>query len=598
MKRTVKFIALITILALSSLALFACNKKGSDGVDTSDYLNIYRNHTSISEFTSTKAEMTLPEGWSVYTASSKNYTSNSDSGYIKSMNAFIVTNGTVLSVMNCGSNELLFPEATAITAIKALEGLYVIKSGDGTVSVYNSAGKLKISRANIRGVGSSAITSVVNVLSSELVAVGASFDANSGGSNYTSIYRVSTGKVACRVKNQGGSIIKLDGFDNDYVVAADTTEDNKATSRIFKIPAGAPSSPVNYDGTQLGTFVDNDGTDYYIEITYMGGGRFFVHEDWSVTEKDDYTYFDGDVYKTVSRHIYNAANDTLSVYNSNHYFLNLSNKYYGSGRTGIAADGFLNDGFYYASYCMSVDENKIGLYDQFILDENLNVVLSLSGNLGINMDKVDAVDEVSYFDLAMIFTDGIGVVPVLTSIMRGYNRDGSVRFENKEHSISTAAYNNGVIIATKTVNNTTTYGAFNMDGTLIIPFNYTKIDPFTGYYTIAEKTVNNATVRVLISKDGKEISAMSDLSVPLADLAKTSGGTAIYKVGCYMTTAVRDGVTYYGIKNLDANVSNNVIMENNLVTGSVLYAPTTSPQDVFVFAKFSATDNFTVYRLV
>lgn len=589
----------ITALALSAAFVFmfaACNKNTETTVTFSD---VYKQNTSVGEFTSVKAEMILPSGWSVFTTASSNYSSSSgtDSGYIKELDAFVITNGTILSVMKCGASEMMFPSSSAITALNVSKGLIVIKSADGTMSVYNSNGRLKISRTNITGTGTNAIGTVVKVLTSELVAVKSTYDVHGGGTNYTSIYRVSTGAVACRVKNQGGTVTNLEGFDNDYVVCTGTAESSTDVARIFKIPSVGGLN--NFDGTQLGYFADNGEDDYYIEITYMGSGRFFVHEDWTVGSDEEYSYHYNDEYVSVSRHIYDAASDRLSVYTSDYYFLNLTNKYYGNSRTGLSASSFLNDGYYYASYCMTVDDDKEGYYDQFILNSDLDVVMSLTGNFGININKFDAVDSVSYFDLALFYSDGVGIVPVLTSKMRAYDTNGNLLFENSDYSITTAGYNNGIIVATTVKSDTTYYGGFDTTGKLVIPFNYTKIDPFTGYYTIAERADENGkTVRVLLSKDGVELQAMSDFSVPLADIATTSSGTPIYKVGCYMSTETRDGVLYYGVKNLDANRAVSTLISNTMVTGSILYAPSASPSNVFVFAKFSDTDNFTIYRLI
>ncbi len=610
MKKTAKIIAAMLIVVCFIFALTACNKDRNKPSAVTDLTAIYQNTYSVGEFTGVKAEMILPSGWSVFTAISANYNKNSDSGYLKEMNSFVVTNGTYMSVMRCGDTELLFPESTAIVAVKVYFGLYVIQSADGGVSVYDKNGRLKIARANVQGTvttGSGGtltktdLTKVVNVLSKELIAVSPTYDVNkSADSSYTSIYRVSTGKVACRVKNVGATLTKIDGFDNDYVVVTGTVEDSKDTSRIFKIRAGVPSAVENMSGTEYGTVSDNGETEYYSEITYMGDGRFFIHEDWQVKAEEDYTYLYEGIYMKVSRHIYDADADSISVYNSDKYFLNLANNYYDSTRNGISTSSFLQSGYFYATYCITVDSDKNGYYDQFILDGNLNVVLSLSGNFGITSKSVTEVSEVAFYDLALIFTDGYGVVSVLPSMLRIYDKSGKILAENDTYTITTAGLNNGMIIATALdTDGDTVYGGFNVKGEIVIPFNYTKIDPFMGYYTIAERKDGANTVRVLLSLDGVEITQMSDYSVALGDITKNSTGTPIYKVGCYMFTVTdSENKTTYGIKNLNADVSKNVVLPATMVTGSTLYAPTNSPTDVFVFAKFSDTDTFTIYRLV
>ena len=56
----------------------------------------------------------------------------------------------------------------------------------------------------------------------------------------------------------------------------------------------------------------------------------------------------------------------------------------------------------------------------------------------------------------------------------------------------------------------------------------------------------------------------------------------------------------YGIKNFNPNVNKNVVMNATMSAGSVLYAPTSSPSNVFVFDKVTVGTNvsYTVYRLV
>ena len=56
----------------------------------------------------------------------------------------------------------------------------------------------------------------------------------------------------------------------------------------------------------------------------------------------------------------------------------------------------------------------------------------------------------------------------------------------------------------------------------------------------------------------------------------------------------------YGIKNFNPNVNKNIIMNATMSAGSVLYAPTSSPSNVFVFDKVTVGNNvsYTVYRLI
>lgn len=602
MKKIVTII-LATILTLCFVVGFtACNK---DKDEPTDLLDIYTNEASKGEFTTYETVISaIPEGWTLYApGKSSNAYKNSDSGYISSLNAFVLSKtvggNTILTIMNCGASDVTFGENLAINALRVKDGVVVLKDVNGDITVCRPNGSVIISRGIISGLSSSdTIDGAVNVLSEDLIAVNPKFDKNAtSNKDYTTIYRISSGKPVVRIKNAGGDVSCLAGFDNDYVVSTGTTEDSTDVSRIFKIPAES-ATLTTFDGTEYGYYPDNGQDEYYNEITYMGGGKFFVHEDWEVDpddeENNDYDYKYNDTYYKTYRYIYDANSDSRKTFESDYYFLNLSNKYYGAERTGISAKSIIKDGYYYATFCIVVDSNKNGYYDQFILDEKFNIVCSLSSNLGISVGNAEDSGNISYYDLALSFVDEIGVVPLPTSGLRAVDRNGNVIFEDKTVTVTGAAYNSGMIIATGlNSNGDTVYGAYNLDGVRVAEFKYTSIDPFLGYYTTA---VLNGSV-VLLSKDGKVVEKMSDNSVPFADMAKTSSKTSIYKLGCYMFTETRDGTSYFGIKNLNANVEKNVIIDANMISGSLLYSPEGSPADVFVFAKYSENDTFAVYKL-
>ncbi len=606
MNKTLKTVALILVLAVSVFSLFACNP---DDVDNyGDFTTVYENHTSAKEFTSYKVAIeSLPVGWSLYApATTSNDYKNSNSGYISDLDAFVVKKEigktTYLSIIKCGTTELMFQENLAITALRVSNGVILVKSANGVIFATDYNGKIVIPQGVVAGAENSTIDNAIRVLTSELIAVNPNFDTNAtDNTGYTGIYRVSTGSLHTRIKNVGANLANLKGFDNDYVVTTGTTEDGVDVSRIFKIPASASHSA--NDGTEYGSYYDNGETDYYNEITYMGEGKFFIHEDWVVTKDDEYSYHYNNEYIKTSRFIYNADTDSRTVYDADYFFLNLSNKYYGSERNGIATKGFLRDGFYYASYCIFIDENKEGYYDQFIMDKDLNIVYSLSNNFGADRDTLTEVDSVSFFDLAILFVDGVGIVPLPSATLRAVNTNGETLF-SVDRAVTSAAYNNGMVIATSlNVQGQTIYAVYDMTGKEIVPFSegYTEINPFLGYYTLAKKDGKS----VLLSKDGQVVEKMSDNeTVPFGDMAKTANSTDIYKLGAYMFFEDRESeltgetVKYFGIKNLSTDVNSNILIPANMVTGSLMYAPTSTPDQVYVFAKFEGKDNFVVYKLV
>ena len=600
--KKIKTLALVLILVVSTLALFACNPAQEDD----GYVGIagvYVNHESSKEFTSYEVAISaIPKDWSLYAPDkSSNEFKNSNSGYIEELDGFVVKKtiekSTYLGIIKCGTTSVMF-ENLAITALRVSNGCIILKNVNGEMYVTDFDGKVVVKDVVV-GASSKAIDDVIKVLDGELIAVNPLYDVNASNSTYTSIYRKSTGKLACRVRNAGGELSAVAGFDGKYVVVSNTTEDSIDYTRIFSIPQSGEA--VNLDGTEKASYYDNGEDNYYNEITYMGNGQFFIHEDWTVEKEDDYTYYYNNEYRKVTRFVYDIEEDRRTAFKSDHYFLNLTNHYYGGERTGIGTRNILKDGYYYASYCIVVDSEKNGYYDQFILDQDFNVVCSLSGNFGESSNKNVEVDSVSYFDLALLYVDGIGVSPLPSSNIRAVDKDGNTIF-TVEKTVTSAVYNNGVIIAT-TLNSSgaTIYAVYDTTGKEIVSFSegYTEINPFLGYYTTAKKDGK----LVLLSKDGTVVEKMSDNeTVPFGDIARTSSKTEIYKLGAYMFAETRKNASgedtmYLGIKNLSADVNNNVILEANMLAGSMMYSPTNSPDIVFVFAKFEGKDEMVVYRL-
>ena len=340
--KKVKTMALVLVLLVSTFALFACNPVESNFTD------VYVNHESAKEFTSYKEVISaVPAGWEVYTPSiSSTEYKNSNSGYLSDMDAFVVKktvdkNVTYLSIIKCGTTELMFDESLAITAFRVGNGLIIVKNASGEMYVTDYDGKV-VFKDIVSGAGNKYIDDVIKVLDGELVAVNPAYDKNAGSNkSYTSIYRVSTGTVATRIKNAGGALSAIKGFDGKYAVTTGTSEDGIEISRIFRIPQNG--DVVNNDGTEKGSYYDNGEENYYNEITYMGEGKFFIHEDWTVTKDDDYSYYYNEEYMKVVRFVYDAESDTRRIYEADYYFLNLTNKYYGSERSGIGTKNLLKD---------------------------------------------------------------------------------------------------------------------------------------------------------------------------------------------------------------------------------------------------------------
>ena len=636
-KRILITICVLLVAVVCATVLFACNK-GSKPLTLAD---LFSSATSPNEFTSYKTEFVLPAGWSVYTTSASTSSGavdvNSDVGYIKDLDGFVVEKGGMLSIVKCGDERvyfeyddekgmkgMLFPARIGITALRVKDGIIVCRFSNGQLGAFDYNGKTLLSRTRTQNASSVRIDKAIKILDSGLIAVTATYDKD-GKSGYTSIYRPTTsgdnssrGELVCRVKNDENNLDYVDGFDGAYVSVVGNSNGNY----MFAIPAKAGDSVKNIDSTN-GVVIKNDNENYFVEITYIGGGRFFVHEDWTVEEGEGYTYKDSYANYVVKRRIYDAKADAMSDYtdNADKIFLNLTNSYYGSERVGIDVSTYLKDGFLYASYGLFIVD-KVAYYDQFILDKNLNIVMSLTGNFGISLDANEK-GEVSALDLVITAADGNYYVPYLPSKLAIYTGKGELVGENSSYNFKSQNVANDTVIACiedPDGGDDELYTVFALTGDELTEEytlesgktrhrKYRQIAAFRGFYTIARRPDDEGNlIYVLLGKDGVEVSELSDGSVPLADIATTSSKTAIFKIGCYMfkkDSGEKDEnnktIYYYGIKNFNVNADKNVIIPATMTTGCVLYAPANSPTDVFVFEKLTATDgtvSYAVHRLI
>ena len=621
--RIISFTLVVSVLLATCLALFACDKNKPKTVE-----DIFKSASSKSEFSGYKLEISLPAGWSVYTSSGKQTANSSDVGYIESINAFVVQKNGALSIVKMNDEKIYFPggikgmiipDEIGVSALRVKDGLIVCKFANGEAGVLNQNGETVLSRTKIganddssRSLVNVNIDNAVKVLDGGLVAVAAQYDIK-GKTGYTSIYRPtssgaleSRGTLVCRVKNSDNKLSYVKGFDSKYV----TVVGNKSGDEIFSIPQSAGDVVPNLDSTTNGTVSTNNNKNYSSEITYIGGGRFFIHEDWTVENTEDYTYYDGFDYYVFKRRIYTPDNDASSEYtaNADKVFLYLENKYYGGDKGGIDTTSYLKDGFIYASYGLTII-GKVGFYDQFILDENLNVVMSLTGNYGITI-KDQKKEKVGYFDLIMQCVDGYYYVPLHPSEVNVYDKGGNLVGHNDRSAVLQQELSNNMIVAAITDpqdSKQTLYGAFNLYGQEVVPFEYLSLSAFRGSYTIGQKLDGEKVKKYyIVGADGKTVDRMSDGSEPLKDMAYVkSSNEGIYKIGCYMFSVTQKGddgkdVTRYGIKNFNPNVQKNVVMPATMTSGCTLYAPSSSPSNVFVFDKITmgADVSYNVYRLI
>ena len=627
-KKLISICMVIVISLLGIISLVACNKN-----KPFEYTSVYKNASSVSEYTGYQSLMSLPNGVSIVTESN-GVTRGGDYGYIPEMDAFIIKDSSTkfINIVRAGDNKAILNTTDtagdygfnlAIVAIKCAFGRIAVVRADGKAEVYNSNGRVVVSNTNFYNIQiTDKIEDVLNIVSSDLLAVNFKFDSNFntssyGSTDYASIYRMSNGVLQGLIRNESGSVVNIEGAD-DYVVTFPTKESENKTQRVYKIGKSTTNVTDTISISERAIFKDDGiGSDYYSEVVYLGNDRFYVYQDCVVTEDKAYTYYyvsTGDdntetkTYYNVKRYIYNAKEDSRIDVNSDIIFMSLTNKYhFNATYGGVAASDFLQDGYMYASFCIVVDEyTKEGSYDQMILNSNLDIIMSLSGNFGTTLKEKDVTD-ISFYDLVISYKDNVGVLSLMPSVVKAYDTYGNLIFENKEQKdVLSCNLNNGMIIATKTIEDTLYYGAFNLKGELVVPFNYLSLTSYMGDYAIGKRKDNGSNIFELIGKDGIVVTAMSDHSAPLSDFAYDSSGNPIYRVGVYMYRIENPDSSssikyFYGFKNFNTDVSKNKLMDANIlqfVAGTSLYAPKNHPEYVFILGKYKDDSRTYIYKIV
>lgn len=602
------------VVIVTALTAFGCNKFSTE---TPSLADIYVDYDATQgEIDTAELSLILPDGWTVLSSASGD-NADSDIGYIAGMNAFIVTNSNHdLSVVKVPEGEdktvteedFLIPPSGAVRAIKAVGNHFAVRiaSSSGFVGVMGSDGKWRVNANKTVDTGAAVdkntLSSAIRILGDELVAVNPANSAETAGnSSYTPIYRISTGEMVCRI-NTGGSLSGILGFDGKYVSVETSSESNGKETRVYAVP-DTLGDAADLAYPRYGSFVNTNGyEDYYTESLYLGGGKFYIHTEWTVDSDANYTYaYDGEYYRAV-RYFYYPDEDRTESYTSSHIFLNAVNSYYDgvSGRslgdTAVAPSSFLKDGYTYASFGLIVDTEKNAHYDQFILDGDLNIVYSLTTNFGIRPEGSLDREEVGLYDLMMQGSDGVYYSRVYPSAIRLYDGEGSLLFENKDHTYVSATLQNGIVIAgIEDEDGDKVYGAFDLAGNNVIPFEYSYIEPFRSYYTYAVTAEGNT--RVLLGRDGTAAPLEEGASTHFPDIATSSSKAALEKRGCYVfTEKTEDGKTRYGVKNMSGDFDNNVVLPAAL-SSCTLYSPTTDNGLVFAWGTRAEDGAYCVYRM-
>lgn len=628
MKKVIVLILAVVILATGSvLLLSACNRSSMS------YLDVYLNYDEVNEFANTEHIVSLPEGYSLYLTNNDNIHASSDYGYQQSVNGFIITNGNVgsyakLNFIVAGENKLLFPENSEIIQMQVRYGLIAVMTAGTSIGVYDIANRewvLPLVKPRISGASLTAsIELYCKILSPDYFAVAPTADnyiqsqnLNEQSNRRIPIYSVAKKEMIGRLEfSIARALSYIEGFDNYVVMTGEKSALDYAQTKIVKLsddvenlPSLEVIKPTN--NGEFTAFTSN--TTDFIDVTYFGGGKFLIHQE-TVGSKDAYFYKElgeseeTDKFWQVYRWIYQADTDTRTVYESDILLLSIVNEHYrysAKKKDSFDASAFLKPGYSYVGYALYRNSDKTTDYDQFIIDRDFNIVLSLSRNFGMNFENEEDVVSTSFYELILTYAGGRGVVQVGTGIMRLYGEDGSVVCENDEHDYITAAYNSGMVVCSilDTVNTTGTtkkylFGAIDEQGNITVPFIYTKLSMFTGFYAIGERDINGKTAVVLVGKNGYETQlGLNGIPAKEYSLRYNSAGTPIYKAGCYVYYSGEGDNLLYGLKNTNINVNQNVITGLKFKQ-VVLYSPEKGYGLVYAVVKEQGKATYDIYKLV
>lgn len=636
MKKKISLVLTILFIAVFfSTAFSACNKKVENR-----YLDIYVNNDEISEFTKMDLVASMPDGYSLYLSDNDYYHSASDYGYQKSINAFVITNGNTgsyakLDVLVAGESAPLFSNISLDIIQLQIRYNYIAVMTTGlAVGLYDVAKRewvLPIVQAKVIASSlSSSIDIYLKVLSREYAAVLATADVfiqnltNSGSLDYnngfTSIYSIPEKRMVGRVATQKRALTSVDGFDNYIVITGDKSTRDRVQAKIVKLNSDSTQPLFIFEPTTNAIFeaYTTSSTDK-IEVTYFGGGKFLVHTETAGTA-DAHFYKEADSetegtfkYWQVYRWIYYADSDTRTVYESDILMLTITNEYYEYFKNKqFNANAFLKSGYSYVGYALFRNPDRTVSYDQFIIDRDFNIILSLTRNFGLNIDTKSKVTTTSLYELILTYVGGKGVVQVGSGNMRLYDGNGGIIAENSENSYVASTYNSGIVVCSivDTVNSTSSkteylYGAISENGQITVPFIYSKLTLFTGFYAIGERKINNKTAVMLVGKNGYEVQLGYDAKPnDTYKMRFNSAGKAVYKAGCYVYFAEfpdgpdpgSDPDILYGLANTSINADLNKLSEAKF-TKIILYSPINSFSDTFACVTENGKNNTDIYRL-
>ncbi len=509
----------------------ACNKTPKYTVS-----DIYKSHAQESDFTSATKILDFPEGVKPYGGKSSKI--NYANAYLPSVKCLMVqkTDGSkLLGLYDLKGKEVL---PINFTEISVKQGYILAREQGGNVILAKPNGEVVLS-ATPKDSGYE-----IKNAKGETLALSLNFDASNDMSllirpmsdKYVAI-RTNVQKVA--FADADGRIVAETEYEgnmsefktvDDYVVRS-FTENSLPTVCVYRIGEKAVVS-----GGRIVAATE----DAVLNVTYVGGNNFYCAEMVKLakssasdeTAEEDYDYIDlsGNKCK-INIFGFNAKTGEKKTMSDEMIFSSIVNGYY-EEESGIEISKYLNDGFSYVSVGLVKTDGKNTQFEAFIIDENFNVVASMTTEYGKFNPSADGT---AYRDMLIEYSGGIGIgVTNEKGPLAVYDRNGKCVLFKDDASYSKISFGGGVVTALKTAaDGTARYVAYGLDGSEIVGFEqgFTALTKFVGGYAIGvAKNYSSSTDCLIVAADGKVYPSQTYASkstyfyCPGAQVSKNSEG--------------------------------------------------------------------------
>lgn len=532
MKRKIAMtIFIVLTLSLAAAFLPACNKTPKYTVS-----DIYKSHAQESGFTSATKILDFPEGVKPYGGKSSKI--NYANAYLPSVNCLVVqkTDGSkLLGLYDLKGKEVL---PINFTEISVKQGYILAREQGGNVILAKRNGEVVLS-ATPKDSGYE-----IKNAKGETLALSLNFDTSNDMSLL--IRPMSAKYVAVRTNVQKVAFVGADGqivaateyegnmsefkTVDDYVVRS-FTENSLPTVCVYRIGEKAVVS-----GGRIVAATE----DAVLNVTYVGGNNFYCAEMVKLakssasdeTAEEDYDYIDlsGNKCK-ISIFGFNAKTGEKKTMSDEMIFSSIVNGYY-EEESGIEISKYLNDGFSYVSVGLVKTDGKKTQFEAFIIDENFNVVASMTTEYGKFNPSADGT---AYREMLIEYTGGIGIgVTNEKGPLAVYDRNGKCVLFKDDASYSKISFGGGVVTALKTAaDGTARYVAYGLDGSEIVGLEqgFTALTKFVGGYAVGvAKNYSSSTDCLIVAADGKVYPSQTYASkstyfyCPGAQVSKNSEG--------------------------------------------------------------------------